>query len=144
MVEALKARPRRHEFGTVPGSVDQSDRESAAEAWLLEYGLDEPWKLSASLANEGCKAETLSSNLSGPHPVQVSPVLRYLVASRNMFNLVHQVSIGAGRLSEIVKALNGYSHLDHAPVQDVRVHEGDRHTLIILGSKLKGGAKVRR
>ena len=59
-----------------------------------------------------------------------------------VYALLDEVSQGAERISEIVKAVKSYSYLDQAPVQLVDVHEGLENTLVILRHKLKGGVTV--
>ncbi|MBI2965536.1 MAG: hypothetical protein HYY34_04950 [Chloroflexi bacterium] len=71
-------------------------------------------------------------------------MLRYVAASHRVHALTREICLGAGRLSQIVKALKTCSYLDQAPVQNVDVHEGIENTLMILGHKLKQGVEVRR
>jgi signal transduction histidine kinase len=58
--------------------------------------------------------------------------------------LLSEVSMGAERISEIVKAVKTYSYLDQAPIQEVDLHEGLENTLVILRHKLKVGVTVKR
>ena len=60
-----------------------------------------------------------------------------------MQTLIAEIGQGAGRISDIVKALKSYAYLDQGPVQDVDLHEGIDNTLLILRAKLKG-IEVRR
>jgi signal transduction histidine kinase len=59
-------------------------------------------------------------------------------------SLLSEVKEATSRISEIVKAMKGYSYLDQAPIQQVNVQEGIDNTLIILRSKLKDGVTVKR
>jgi signal transduction histidine kinase len=68
--------------------------------------------------------------------------LCWLATACSVYALLDEVSQGAGRISEIVKAVKSYSYLDQAPVQLVDVHEGIENTLVILRHKLKGGVTV--
>ena len=70
--------------------------------------------------------------------------LCWLATACMVYTLLDEVSQGAGRISEIVKAVKSYSYLDQAPVQLVDVHEGIETTLVILRHKLKGGVTVVR
>jgi len=74
----------------------------------------------------------------------VAAVLRWLVATHLVSNRLAEITQGAGRIAEIVKALKGYAYLDQAPVQEVDVHEGIDSTLVILRHKLKAGIRVTR
>jgi signal transduction histidine kinase len=58
--------------------------------------------------------------------------------------LVDEIGMGAGRISELVRALKSYTYLDQAPLQSVNIHQGLEDTLVILRSKLKRGITMRR
>jgi len=58
--------------------------------------------------------------------------------------LLGEIGEGAGRISAIVGAMRSYAYLDQASVQIVDITEGLENTLVLLGSKLKGGVVVRR
>ncbi len=74
---------------------------------------------------------------------QVPVVICWLGAVYTVYNLLAEVSQGAGRISEIVKSLKSYAYLDQAPVQAVDIHDGLDNTLVMLRHKL-GGIKVVR
>lgn len=59
-------------------------------------------------------------------------------------SLANQAWIGAGRISEIVKAMKDYSYMDQAPLQEVDIHCGIEDTLTIMRHKLKQGVTVKR
>jgi signal transduction histidine kinase len=71
-------------------------------------------------------------------------IIRWLGAISTVYSLVVEISQGAGRISDIVKALKSYSYLDQAPIQEVDVHQGLDNTLIILRSKIKEGINIIR
>ena len=71
-------------------------------------------------------------------PAQAAAAARRVAATYAMHLLIAEIGQGAGRISDIVKALKSYAYLDQAPVQDVDLHEGIDNTLLILRSKLKG------
>jgi len=61
-----------------------------------------------------------------------------------IYSLLSEISLGSGRIAEIVKALKTYTYMDQAPVQSVDLREGLENTLIVLHSKLKRGVTVIR
>ena len=61
-----------------------------------------------------------------------------------IYSLVEEISLGTGRIVELVKALKTYTYMDQAPVQSVDLREGLENTLIILHNKLKRGVTVVR
>ena len=58
--------------------------------------------------------------------------------------LSEQTWLGAGRISEIVKAMKSYSYMDQAPLQVVDIHNGIEDTLTIMQHRLKHGVTVTR
>jgi signal transduction histidine kinase len=52
--------------------------------------------------------------------------------------LIDELRIAAGRISELVRVVKNYSYLDQGPVQHIDPTEGIRDTLILLKHKLRG------
>ncbi len=124
--------------------MTRSDRESELMDWLETKGIPDAWDIAPTLVNIGYNValtqkieERFGATLAGP-------ALTWLGATYNVESLVYGIGLGAGRISDIVKALKSYSYLDQAPVQDVDVQEGLEQTLLLLGHKLKAGITVRR
>jgi signal transduction histidine kinase len=83
--------------------------------------------------------------LAGKVPASGLPlVIEWLTTESTVRVLLDEINEGAGRISEIVKALKSYIYLDQAPAQTVDVHDGIENTLVILRYKLKKGIEVRR
>ena len=120
----------------------RSDREGEVGGWLEEQGVDLAWELAPAIVALGWDAADLE-RLTTPFTAAQKPVfLCWLATACTVYALLDEVSQGAGRISEIVKAVKSYSYLDQAPVQLVDVHEGIEDTLVILRHKLKGGVNV--
>jgi signal transduction histidine kinase len=130
-----------------PADLDtlaRSDRETEIERWLAGRSIDEAWQLAPSLLNMGFDPARLDE-LSGEFPKRQLPaVLAWLHAIYTAYSLMEEIAQGAGRISEIVKALKLYVYLDQAPMQTVNLHAGLDNTLVLLRSRLKGGINVRR
>lgn len=124
------------------GPIARSDRQEEIEHWLDQNGVNDPWQLAPTLVAMGlCAAEleVLTKNLDGA----VTPiVVDYFASKFTAYTLIEEVSHGTGRITEIVKALKGYSYMDQAPVQLVDVREGLKDTLVMVSSKLREGIKV--
>lgn len=125
-------------------SLTRSDRQDALETWLEERGWEDAWELSPSLVDLDLQVEDLEALTKHFDQEQLVILLDWLCATYTTYNLLTAVKIGAGRISEIVKALKTYSYLDQAPIQNVDIHDGLDNTLLILGNKLKSGIDVRR
>ena len=70
--------------------------------------------------------------------------LAWLAARAATHQLLDEVSLAVGRISEIVGAVKGYVYLDQRPVQRVDVRTGLEQTLVILRHRLRDGIEVRR
>ena len=134
---ALSARP------PVLEALARSDREGELEAWLEKHGVADPWEQAPLLVNLDYNAAQLDALARSFPTAQLAVILTSLTSTYAVHNLLAEIGTGAGRISQIVKALKTYSYLDQAPVQAVDVREGLEDTLLILRSKLEG-ISVRR
>ena len=130
-----------------PASLDsltRSDREAELEAWLEERGIEPAWELAPELVNLGYDADALNAVVESLSAAQAPAVLNWLIVSYAVYALLEEVGQGAARVSELVRALKGYTYMDQAPVQMVDIHDGLDSTLVILRSKLRPGIEVLR
>lgn len=125
-------------------ALTRSDRESAIENWLKENGIENGWDFAPSLVNLGYDEEELNALAEGFTAPQLAVVIDWLSHLYTIYNLLSEINLGTGRITEIVRALKTYTYMDRAPVQMVNIHEGLDNTLIILQNKLKGGVRVLR
>ncbi len=125
-------------------TLSRSDRESALEAWLENADIADAWEFSPDLVSMGYDTTRLEELVAGFEVEQVTAVLTWLIGCFTVYSVLNEMGEGAGRMSEIVRALKTYTYLDQAPVQNVDVHEGLDNTLIMLRGKLKRGVTVER
>lgn len=125
-------------------SLDRSDLEYELEEWLNENGFENSWELSPTLVDMGYDSDQLSKLSEVFKKSQLPVVIDWLEASYTIYLLLEEISQGAGRITEIVKALKSYVYLDQAPVQLIDVHEGLDNTVVMLRSKLKQGVTIQR
>jgi len=125
-------------------SLARSDREAELESWLDGHGIENPWEVAPALVDLGFDQGELDGLVAELSPAQFGAVIAWLNCTFIIYGLLEEIGQGAGRISEIVKALKSYSYLDQAPVQEVDVHEGLDNTLVVLRGKLKPGVSVHR
>ncbi len=125
-------------------AMARSDQESALESWLDKHGVSDSWQLTPALVDLAYDATRLEELARDFGPEQLGRVIQALNASYLVQRLSTEIGQAAGRISELVRALKGYSYLDQGPVQPVDVHQGLEDTLMILRGKLKPGISVRR
>ncbi len=142
-IDGLKARVTSTQATTSLDELDRSDREYEIQAWLESHDLANAWQAAPVFVQAGWDVAALVKVEEAFPAPALAFVLAWLAAGIAVYALLDEVSIGASRVSEIVKAVKAYSYLDQAPVQEVDVHEGLENTLIILRSKLSGIQVVR-
>ena len=125
-------------------TLTRSDRESDLEAWLDNQGFDNAWEVAPTLGSLGYEVSELEPMAGQFTPDQLPAVVDWLKDTYEVYSLLDEISQGAGRISELVQALKGYSYLDQAPIQAVDIHEGLDSTLVILRSKLTPEITVHR
>lgn len=124
--------------------LGRSAREEELEDWLDDHGVRDPWDLAPALTEFDFSVARMEEMSEQYSQEELGDVLHAAVAMYQAFSLLREIGQGAGRISEIVKALKSYAYLDQAPVQAVDVHEGINNTLVILRHKLKQGVEVVR
>ncbi len=122
----------------------RSDQESSLESWLETHGVSDSWQLAPALVDLAYDAARLEDLAREFGPEQFGVVIQALNASYLIQRLSIEIGQAAGRISELVRALKGYSYLDQGPVQPVDLHQGLEDTLMILRGKINQGISVRR
>jgi PAS domain S-box-containing protein len=125
-------------------ALNRNDKETALEEWLEAKNIDVSGDLVPTLVSFGYGQDDLEKLAKFFTETQFPVVIEWLSFKFAIYSLVREISIGTGRIVELVKALKTYTYMDQAPVQSVDVREGLDNTLIILHNKLKKGVTVVR
>ncbi len=125
-------------------ALERSDREAEMEDWLESLGVLDSWDYAPTLVNLDGEISDLAALTNELEPKERSSLMSWLTIMFNIYGLISEIGLGAGRISEIVKALKSYTYMDQAPIQDVDISEGLESTLVILRSKLKEGVIIHR
>lgn len=118
-------------------SLERADAEDALAGWLQGNDVEDPWSLAPALIQAGWDKSKLEKALEGVPPESAPHLARWLGLRASADQLINEIFIGAGRISELVRVVKEYSYLDRAPVQDVDIEAGIRDTLILLKHKLR-------
>ena len=121
-------------------AMSRSDQEFEIETWLDEHHVPAPWDLAPILVDLDMDIEQIETLAAHFLPEYLPTIINWLGINFETHSLLAEIGQGAGRISEIVKALKSYSYLDQAPVQEVDIHEGLDNTLLILRNKYKRGS----
>jgi len=116
--------------------LDRMDREEAIVEWLVKHGLD--------TANASMLADTqvtfgalekLVAAVEGP---ALNAVIRWAAAGCAVRGLTSQIEGCAMRISSLVTAMKGFTHMDQANVAEpVDLHPSLEHTLAVLRAKAR-------
>jgi signal transduction histidine kinase/HAMP domain-containing protein len=74
----------------------------------------------------------------------MDPLVSYLEQYAYLHRNTYAIRTAIRRITRIVGALKGYSHLDQAKVTPANIHEGIENTLVILHHELKYGITIAR
>jgi signal transduction histidine kinase len=124
-------------------AVAASDLESHVEDWLGSHGVEDGWRVAATLVAMGFDPAKLSELAQSFAPEHLSPVLTALAQFYSAHESLENIRASTERVSRIVSALRSYSYLDQAPIQKIDVREGLEDTLAMLHDKL-GSITVRK
>jgi signal transduction histidine kinase len=124
-----------------PETIDplsRSELEEDVAGWLQELAVPDAWELAAALVAEGWDRDLLQETVTALDRDTASKFSRWLGLRVLASQLIGEVRIAAGRISELVRVVKNYSYLDQGPVQRIDPTDGIRDTLILLKHKLRG------
>jgi signal transduction histidine kinase len=116
----------------------RSDLETEVVEWLEGLGVPEPWELAPALVADGWLRPVLEEVTEGYDRDTATKFAHWLGLRCLASQLIDEVRIAAGRISELVRVVKNYSYLDQGPVQQIHPTEGITDTLILLKHKLRG------
>ncbi len=124
--------------------LDRGDREDEITAWLEKRSIAHAAQLASSLVEAGFEYGCLE-DISSHFPIDViEDVLTRVSASLLVARLAKEIEHSTERISDLVRAIKEYSHMDQMPEQEVDVHQGLENTLLILRHRLKQGISITR
>ena len=135
-VEAVRAACMATPSQGVRSPLEQSDREEAIAEWLARHGLDTA--NAGMLADTEVTFESLGSLVAAVPRPALNAVVRWAAAGCAVRNLTSRIQDSATRISSLVKAVKGFTHMDQANVAepvDLRPSLGD--TVSVLNSKAR-------
>ncbi len=117
--------------------LERGDAEESIALWLEDRGLDDAWELSPGLVDAGWTEAMLSEVLEPAADEVVPHWARWIALRATAQQLIGEISVAAGRVSELVRIVKEYSYLDQAPIQEIVPTAGIDDTLVLLKHKLR-------
>lgn len=121
---------------TVLSPLERSDRVEQLSDWLDRHGLDET--PAAALADAGVTAAALDELAGAVARERLGPAVRWVASGCTTRGLVRDISRAASRVHELVKAVKGFTYMDHAAAPEpLDLRRGLTDTIAVLGSKAR-------
>lgn len=118
--------------------LTRSALEDEVAVFLSDLEVADVFELAPALVEDGWTVEILEDTVSGLDTETAARFSHWLGLRVLASQLIGEVRIAAGRISELVRVVKNYSYLDQGPVQQINPTEGIRDTLILLKHKLRG------
>jgi signal transduction histidine kinase len=123
----------------VPGvlsPIQQAEREEAITDWLEDHGVDT--EIAGPLAETAVTIDALDRIARSISEPPLSAVLRWSAAGCSVRALTSEIQEAAMRISGLVTAIKGFTHMDQAPVAEpVDLKSSLGNTVAVLNSKAR-------
>ncbi|MGF1617156.1 MAG: sensor histidine kinase [Acidimicrobiia bacterium] len=131
------------DYGLIPpqgdlSTIQRSESEEAVAGWLIGHGVSGAWDIAPAMVQAGWTPERLDKATSILDSERLARFARWVGLRATAEQLIGEIAIGAGRISELVRVVKDYSYLDRGPIQEIVPTSGIRDTLILLKHKLRG------
>jgi signal transduction histidine kinase len=145
--EELLLLRRRANANVATGPLDplaRSDAEVEVEEWLERHGVADAWEVAPALVGQNMDPPALGRLAAILHGEALAAGLTWIACANRAHTLLYEIGESSARVSEIVGALKGYSHLGQGEVQLVDLAAGIDDTLVMMRHGIEGGISVRR
>jgi signal transduction histidine kinase len=122
----------------------RSDREEQISDWLTKRQVPDAWKLAPVLTDVGVEVARLEGLAAEVGDAVLSDALTRIASLIGVARLIGEIENSTRRISDLVRAVKEYSHMDRPAMEDTDVHQGLENTLAILGHQLKRGIHLVR
>lgn len=120
----------------VRSPIQQAEREEAMADWLADRGLDV--RIADALADTAVRFEDLDKLAQAMEGPALDTVLRWGASGCAVRSLAAEIEDAAMRISGLVIAIKGFTHMDQAVVAGpVNLAQGLNNTVTILGAKAR-------
>jgi len=135
-VDAVRASCMAKQSHGVRSPLEQSDREEAIAEWLARHGLDTA--NAQMLADTEVTFESLDQLVAAVERPALNAVVRWAAAGCAVRNLTSKIQDSAMRISSLVIAVKGFTHMDQANVAEpVDLGPSLGNTVAVLKSKAR-------
>ena len=106
--------------------------------WLEDHDIDEADEVAETFVDFGITEDDLDRVDEIMEGQELSPIIRWLESTLSLEKLIGEIRESADRISGLIKAVKGYSHMDRGTsMEPTDVREGIRSTVMMLKFKIK-------
>ena len=117
-------------------ALERADLEDRLFEWLSGQDVSGAWDIAPGMVDAGWTPALLDEATTGMEGDQIATYSRWIGMRAKAEQLIGEIAIGAGRISELVRVVKDYSFVDRGPIQEIDPTSGIRDTLILLKHKL--------
>lgn len=121
-----------------------SDLEEHLDSILKSHAFENAWELSGALARGGMSADTLNSLLKDLDAETARAAIARMAAAVDVSALLSAIESGTVRISDLIRTVKDYTHMDQTPAQNVDIVRSVETTLSTLGHLLQPSIMVQR
>lgn len=135
-VDAMRASCLATQTAGIRSPIEQAEREEFLSDWLAAHGLDTG--LAEPLADTAVKVEALDELAKVVDGAALNAVLRWGAYGCSVRSLATEIQDAASRISGLVAAIKGFTHMDQATVAGpLELSRGLSNTVTVLGAKAR-------
>lgn len=117
-------------------SIAESQREDEFTQWLNRRNISEPWTIAPTLAETALSTAHLD-HLTERLPAHALPIaLRALASALRAERMTDTVIDATARIFNLISAIQDYSYMDQAPIQEIDVAQSLEATLAMFSARL--------
>jgi signal transduction histidine kinase len=113
-------------------------------SWLKGVGISKAWEFAPVFVEAGAEPERLAEVINCFIAAAKEPVIARLASTLSIERLTNGIHASTMQISELVRAVKGYSFVDQVPEQEINVETGLEDTLSIFNHRLRKGIDVVR
>ncbi len=117
--------------------VALSEAEGVIEDWMGDHDIGRAWELAPALAEAGVTERELTAIAAQVPATSLPDAVMWITETLVLGESTEIIAQSSRRIAELVQAIKGYSHMDHATEHDGDIHDGLQNTLIILAHQMR-------
>ncbi len=135
-IDAVRASCLATGVSGVLSPIQQAEREDAITDWLSDHGID--GDIAGPLAETAVTLDALDQIAHAVTGPPLDTVLRWAAAGCSVRGIASEIQEAAMRISGLVLAIRGFTHMDQAPVAEpVDLVSSLNNTIVVLRAKAR-------